>query len=226
MAGTKSRRRRSSPSQSARTFPPRWLGRVGRFFRDNSLSIVLFSLFLIFWIGQAIAGWRSYNTDQRDHAQPPVAFLVYLGTGHFLEASAENWESDFLQMAAFIWFTSFLYQKGSPESKDPDTTIPSRHALWHLRRGGWAPKLRHHSLSITFFCIFLISFTLHAVGGARRFSEDQAQHGQLSVSAAGYLLTSRFWFESFQNWQSAFLSTGAMVVLSIFLREKGSPESK
>ena len=207
-----------------------------RIFRDNGLSIVLFGLFFLSLLGQSITGYSEYNEDQQEHGQAQVSFTEYLGTGHFVEAVFENWESEFLQMAAYVVLTIFLYQKGSSESKEPDTlervdVIPgksrkSKDAPWPVRRGGWVLKIYEHSLSIAFVLLFLLSFALHAAGGAKEYSQEQMEHGGQPVSTLEYLGTSRFWFESFQNWQSEFLSVGAMVVLSIWLRQKGSPESK
>jgi hypothetical protein len=209
------------------------------FFKNNGLSLVLFvGFFATFWVGQSITGWHVYNQDQQDHGRWPVGYGEYLTTEHFMEATAENWESEFLQMFFYVVLTVFLYQKGSAESKRPETfelvdadprTIPDverADAPWPVRRGGWVLKLYEHSLSIALFLLFAISFTLHLVGGARHYNMEQIEHGGDTVSAIGYLHTSQFWFESFQNWQSEFLAIGAMVVLTIWLREKGSPESK
>jgi hypothetical protein len=207
-----------------------------RFIRANSLSVVLLGIFLATLGGQAVTGWRSYNEDQQDHHQPPVRFRGYLGTGHFIEAVFENWESEFLQDAAFVAFTAFLIQRGSAESKNPDQAEPvdadprpahgDPTAPWPVRQGGLWLKLYKHSLLITFLLCFALTFALHAIGGAEDYSREQLQHGGHAVSAIQYLGTARFWFESFQNWQSEFLALLAMVVLSIFLRQQGSPESK
>ncbi len=207
-----------------------------RFIRDNSLSLALLGLFLATLGGQYVTGWRSYNQDQQDHNQPPVSLVEYLGEGHFIEAVFENWESEFLQDAVYVLFTVFLIQRGSSESKDPDKeeavdADPRQaqndpHAPWPVRRGGVWLGLYSHSLLITFVLLFVGSFALHAIGGAEDYSSEQLQHGGQAVSAIAYIGTSRFWFESFQNWQSEFLALFSMVVLSIFLREKGSPESK
>ena len=204
--------------------------------RENGLSIVLFGLFFFSLVGQSVTGYHEYNDDQQEHGQPQITYTDYLVTGHFVEATFENWESEFLQMAAYVVFTIFLYQKGSSESKEPDTiervdVIPgksrkSKDAPWPVRRGGWVLKIYENSLSIAFVLLFLLSFALHAAGGAKEYSQDQKEHGHPPVSTIEYIGTSRFWFESFQNWQSEFLSVGAMVVLTIFLRQKGSPESK
>lgn len=209
-----------------------------RFFRNNGLSIVLFGLFFFtFLVGQSVVGLWQYNEDQQEHRQPTVTYMEYLGTSHFLEATMENWESEFLQMFAFIILTTFLYQKGSAESKDPDQDDPvdedprrSQHkedAPWPVRRGGWVLKLYENSLSLAFLALFLIAFALHAVGGAGEYNAEQQAHGESQrVSVIEYVGTSRFWFESLQNWQSEFLAIGMMVLLTIWLRQRGSPESK
>jgi hypothetical protein len=209
-----------------------------RFLRDNGLSIVLFGLFfLAFIIGQSATGHHEYNEDQKEHGQPVVSFAEYLGGSHFLEATMENWESEFLQMFIFVVLTVFLYQKGSAESKDPDKeeevdrdprqSQGKKGAPWPVRKGGLWLKLYENSLGLVLFALFVFSFVLHAAGGAGVYNEDQREHGSAErVTTLQYMGTSRFWFESFQNWQSEFLSIGAMVVLTIWLRQKGSPESK
>ena len=209
-----------------------------RFFYDNSLSIVLFVLFALTLFGQSVTGLSEYNEDQREHGQPAVGYVEYLATGHFVEATFENWESEFLQMAAFVVLTAFLYQKGSAESRKPhvvdEADVRLRHedvpadAPWPVRRGGWVLKLYENSLAIAFVVLFLLSVLLHAVGGAEEYNQEFFEHGGAGqrMSAFTYMATSRFWFESFQNWQSEFLSVFAMVVLSIFLRQRSSPESK
>lgn len=206
--------------------------------RNNGLSIAFIGMFLVAWLaGQTIAGLNVYNEDQRDHGQSEISLSQYLTTYHFGEATAENWESEFLQMFMFVVLTSFLFQKGSAESKDPDKKEDvdkdpehegiTKDAPWPVRKGGWALKLYKYSLSLALLIIFLICFALHAVSGAGAYNEEQQAHGNAEqVTALQYVTKSQFWFESFQNWQSEFLSVGAMVVLSIFLRHKGSPESK
>ena len=205
--------------------------------RENGLSIVLGLFFLSFLAGQAVVGMYKYNDDQQQHGQPTVDLTGYLATPHFLEATMENWESEFLQMFAFVVLTACLFQKGSAESKkldqaepvdrDPRKSRRKKNAPWPVRKGGPILTLYEYSLSIAFLLLFVLSFTLHAVGGAREYNQDQREHGRREeVSTIQYMGTSRFWFESFQNWQSEFLAVGAMVVLSIFLRQRGSPESK
>jgi hypothetical protein len=204
-----------------------------RLWKQNSLSIVCLSLFLAFWVGHALAGWRHEVDERREHGAPTVALGEYLASGDFWESTAENWESEFLQMAAFVIFTVFLRQKGSPESKplegDPELEArprPRPGAPWPVRRGGTALKAYESSLFLALLALFLFSFAVHAIAGARAFSEEQLRHGGDAVGTLAYLGTSRFWFESFQNWQSEFLSVGVLVVLGVFLRQRGSPESK
>jgi hypothetical protein len=157
-------------------------------------------------------------------------------TGHFWEATGENWESEFLQMAMFVILTTSLRQKGSAESKrldviedvdlDPERFRDLPGVPGPVRRGGWRLALYRQSLSLTFGLLFAISFAMHAVGGWHEFNEDQAAHGKASAALLAYMQSPRFWFESFQNWQSEFLSLAAMVVGTIYLRQHGSGESK
>jgi hypothetical protein len=207
-----------------------------RLLHENGLSVVLCVLFALSLLGQSITGEHEYNDDARDHGRPEVGYGEYLTTGHFVEAVFENWESEFLQMGLYVLLTVWLRQKGSAESKkldgdedvdeDPRCARDREGVPWPVRRGGIVLSLYEHSLSVTLMSLFAASFLLHAAGGARAYSAEQLAHGGDPVTLLGYLETSRFWFESFQNWQSEFLSIAAVVVLSIFLRERGSPESK
>ena len=209
-----------------------------RFFQNNGLSLVLFVLFFFtFLVGQSLVGHKEHNDEQQEHGRPTVTYVEYLGSSHFLEATMENWESEFLQMFFFVILTVFLYQKGSAESKDPNKkeevdrdprkSKNKKDAPWPVRKGGFVLSLYEHSLSLAFFLLFLGAFFLHAVGGAGDYNEEQKEHGRTEqVTTLGYMTTSRFWFESLQNWQSEFLAVGSMVVLTIFLRERGSKESK
>jgi hypothetical protein len=210
---------------------------MSKILRNNGLSIVLTLLFLLFLVGQAVAGMYEYNDEQQEHGQPTVDFAGYLNTSHFVEATTENWESEFLQMFFFVVLTACLFQKGSAESKDPDKEEPvdrdprktrkKKNAPWPVRKGGWALTVYEYSLSLAFLLLFLMSFTLHAVSGGREYNESEREHGRYEqVTTLQYMGTPRFWFESLQNWQSEFLAVGAMVVFSIFLRQRGSPESK
>ena len=207
-----------------------------RFLHDNGLSLVMFGLFALFLIAQSVTGFQVYNDDQREHGESAIGYSEYLRTGHFIEATFENWESEYLQMGVYVLFTVYLFQRGSSESKDPDQEEPCdedpRQAQdrpgvpWPVRYGGPILRVYEHSLAIALLLLFLISFLLHAVGGAREYSQEQVAHGGQVVSTVEFVRTSEFWFQSFQNWQSEFLAMGSIVVLSIILRQRGSPESK
>jgi hypothetical protein len=204
--------------------------------RNNGLSLVTAGLFLVFTLGMAYAGFRTYTSELGEHAGPGLGFVHYLSSGHFLEAMFENWESEFLQMGLFVMLTSRLLQKGSAESKplqeddpsdeDPRSSGRPEHAPWPVRRGGMALALYERSLSIALLALFLFSFLLHALSGVKHENVERALHGLPAEGLGQYVLSSQFWFESFQNWQSEFLAVLAIVVLSIFLRQRGSPQSK
>ena len=204
--------------------------------RNNGLSIVLMGLFLFSLAGQAVAGWRAHNEEQQEHGQPTTEFATYLGSGHFWEATGENWESEFLQMAAFVLLTTFLYQAGSAESKRvgvvEDVDLDPRRFRDHpdvpgpVRRGGWTLTLYEHSLGLSFTLLFIVSLVIHAIGGHAHHNAEELAHGGAPVTFMEYVSSATFWFESFQNWQSEFLSLAAMVVGTIWLRQRGSCESK
>lgn len=205
-----------------------------KLWRNNGLTITLVTFFLLFWAGQTVTGWKVFNSDQQQYGRPEISLTQYLTTGHFVEATFENWESEFLQMAAYVVLTVFLFQKGSSESKDPDKQSPQdappdpnkKDAPGPVKKGGLVLKLYQNSLAIAFGVLFLISFVLHAAGGAVEYSREQQLAGQPAVSFGEFLQTPDFWFQSFQNWQSEFLAVIAIVVFSIYLRQHGSPESK
>jgi hypothetical protein len=206
-----------------------------RLLRDNGLSITMFGLFLVFLAIQSIAGYQASNDDNRLHRQPRESYVEYVTSGAFVEATFENWESEFLQMAAYVVLTAILIQKGSPESKrpegdevdaDPRTRRDDPEAPGPVRRGGLALAVYEHSLSLALFTVFLLSFVLHALGGHAEFNQEQVEHGAAPVSLWSFVTGSEFWFQSMQNWQSEFLAVAALTVLGIFLRQRGSPESK
>lgn len=204
--------------------------------KNNSLSIVLFVLFVICLAGQSVSGWKAHNAEQREHGEPTISYVGFIGTNEFGETVFENWESEFLQMGFYVILTVFLLQKGSSESKKHDGTDkvdedPRAHstdpdAPGPVKKGGWQLSLYKMSLSLAFLLLFIGSFAGHAMAGARKYSEEQLEHGGQAVSAIEYLGEARFWYESFQNWQSEFLAVFSIVVLSIWLRQWGSPESK
>jgi hypothetical protein len=203
------------------------------FFYKNSLSIVFLLIALLTISGQAYSGWLEYNKFLTEYHKPLVSLGNYFITGHFIEATFENWESEFLQMALFIWLTVFLRQKGSSESKsitgkeDVDRE-PKNHALapWPVKKGGIILRIYKHSLTLSLFLLFIISFVLHWYGSNKFYNEKQMLDGKATESMILYLSNSKLWFESFQNWQSEFLSVFAIIFLSIYLREIGSPQSK
>lgn len=205
-----------------------------KWFRYNSLSLVFFLLFLLTLGGQVITGLKEHNQELQDEGGRPVGLSEYLTSGHFLEATFENFESEFLQMALFVVFSAFLFQRGSSESKDPDAydevdnePNPNKEgAPWPVKKGGFVLTLYKYSLSVALFLLFLVSFFVHFRGSLKHHNEEQALKGQPLANASDYVWSSKFWFESFQNWQSEFLSVLTIVLLSIWLRHKGSAQSK
>ena len=204
------------------------------FIRNNGLSICFLLLFAGAMIGQIIFGFQENNKELIEDGSAAISLSSYLISGHFFQATFENWESEFLQMALFVIFTIFLMQKGSSESKDLDEEeevdrIPSpirTDAPWPVRKGGWILSLYKHSLSIALLFLFLISFLAHFYGSLKNENEHLSLQGLPLQSASDYIGDSRFWFESFQNWQSEFLSVFAIVILSVYLRQIGSSQSK
>jgi hypothetical protein len=211
---------------------------IRRFAFENGLSLVLLALFSLSLVGHALTGRIHENEERAKRAEPPFTTTEYLRSGAFTESVFENWESEFLQMALYVVLTVRLRQKGSAESKplkakqpvdeDPRRSAKRPRVPWPVRRGGWVLRLYESSLGIALGLLFVVSFALHAVGGAREriASDGPAAGGSLAAETLSYLGTSRFWFESFQNWQSEFLSVAAIVILSVYLRQRGSPESK
>ena len=204
------------------------------FLKNNALSLVFFFLFLTTLVGQAVTGLKEHNHEIIEEGGQSIRMGEYILSGHFLQATFENWESEFFQMALFVILTIFLYQKGSSESKDPEENEPvdrepnrrKKDAPWPVKQGGLVLSVYKHSLSIALFGLFVLSFIVHWYGSLKDYNEGEILKGQPTETAMQYLGNSRFWFESFQNWQSEFLSVFAIVVLSIFLRQKGSPQSK
>lgn len=204
------------------------------FLKNNGLSISFFLLFLISIVGQVIFGLKEHNKELIKEGGMEVSIDSYITSGHFIQSTFENWESEFLQMALFVMFTVFLQQKGSSESKDfdkkeevdrePDPT--KQGAPWPVKGKKWVRTLYANSLTIVLFLLFIASFALHFYGSLKDENELLDLQGMTLQTPANYIFGSRFWFESFQNWQSEFLSVFAIIILSIFLRQKGSPQSK
>jgi hypothetical protein len=228
-------RRLAMAGASAAADRPRRPRGMRRLWRHHGLSLTLFGLFLLCTLGQSVVGHRHYTAEQQAHGYPALGYLAYFRTGHFVEALAENWESEFLQMAAYILLTAGLRQRGAPESKKLDAEEPvdadPRQSVdpqvpWPVRRGGLLLTLYAHSLTLALGGLFGLAFLLHAVGGVRHYNAEQLAHGETPITLLQYLGSAALWFESLQNWQSEFLALGAMVVLSIVLRQQGSPASK
>jgi hypothetical protein len=213
----------------------RSIGGGASFLQRNALGLACFAIFAVLFVAQSLTGWRSAVADAVQHGQAAFGYWRYLTTGHFAEATFENWESEFLQMGAFVLLTVFFVQQGSGESKhdhdDPRDEDPRQHrddpgAPWPVRRGGAWLKLYENSLVIAFAVLFVGSLIGHAVAGAHEYSSEQHEHNSPGVSPWRFVRMSEFWFQSFQNWQSEFLAVGTIVVLSVFLRQRGSAESK
>jgi hypothetical protein len=183
--------------------------------------------------GQVYSGWQEHNDFLKDYRQPSQTLPQYLKTGHFISATFENWESEFFQMALFVVFTIFLRQQGSSESKECSDPIfdktelePKKDSPWPVKKGGIYMAFYKNSLSIVLFLLFLVSFLLHWYGSWLDFNEKEILEGKQAVEFTGYLSNKKLWFESFQNWQSEFLSIFAIIFLSIYLRQYGSSQSK
>jgi hypothetical protein len=205
-------------------------------FRQNGLSIVVLSIFGVLLVAQALTGWQAHNEERVEQGAAALSLASYLSSGHFSEATSENWESEFLQMAAYVLLTVFLRQKGSAESKslsgaeavdrDPRLDRDKPDVPYPVRRGGWLLKLYEWSLTIAFFVLFVAAFVWHIFGGYALENEERALQELPPVAFGEFIASSEFWFQSLQNWQSEFLAVGAIVLLSIWLRQRGSPESK
>jgi len=209
-----------------------------RFVRENSLSLFFGVLLLVTLFAQSLVGHSLYNEDAIQHSQETISYLRYLASSDFGEAVMENWESEFLQFTLYILATVWLVQKGSPESKQlekagrgtDEEQFVGKHAGQNSPRwakvGGWRTALYSNSLALVMGLLFLASWLGHSFTGWSEFNQEQQEHGDAAVSWTGYLGKPDFWQQSFQNWQSEFLAIGAMVVFSIYLRQRGSPESK
>lgn len=205
-----------------------------KFYKDNGLSIVFLLFFIISLVVQAINGIKVYNEEQQELGGDQLSMSQYLVSPDFIEATFENWESEFLQMALFVFLSMFLFQKGSSESKDPDKEEevdrepnPRRkNAPWPVKKGGFILGVYKHSLCYTLFALFIFSFCMHWYGSMNEFNQEQIQKGKPTEGSIEYLGNAKLWAESFENWQSEFLSVFSIIVLSIFLRQQGSPQSK
>ena len=213
-------------------------GGLRGFVSENSLSLFFLALFLAALVGQAIAGHSLFNQEQLDHKEAPISFWRYLSSSDFGQAVTENWQSEYLQFALFALGTVWLLQKGSPESKELDQAGVESDEEQKVgphadassprlaRFGDWRTTLYSNSLIIVMTLVFLASWFAQSVTGWSEFNDQQHQHGSHAVSWLSYVGSSDFWEATFQNWQSEFLAVGSFAVLAIYLRQRGSPESK
>ncbi|MEO6302979.1 MAG: DUF6766 family protein [Bacteroidia bacterium] len=199
----------------------------------NGLSIVFLLLMIFSVMGQIFTGWKEHNEFLNSYYQQPQTLGRYLHSGHFLEAIFENWESEFFQMALFVALTIFLRQQGSSESKkcdeppiDKTELIAKENSPWSVKKGGFYLWFYKNSLTIVLFLLFIFSFIMHWYGSWLDFSEKQLLEQKPAENFCNFIYNKKLWFESFQNWQSEFLSIFAIIFLSIYLRQIGSSQSK
>ena len=206
--------------------------------RSHALSIFFGAIFLLALIGQSVAGLAQYNEDQSSHGLPEIGYGAFVTSSAFVVDVAENWQSEFLQFFLFILATIWLIQRGSSESKKPGDEgtgtdadqLVGKHAKpdsprW-ARATGWRLALYSNSLLLVMGLIFVLSWLTQSIAGDVVYNQEQAEHGQPALDWLGYLASPDFWNRTLQNWQSEFLAVGAMVAFSIFLRQRGSAESK
>jgi hypothetical protein len=209
-----------------------------RFLYDNGLSLFFLTLFLGALIAQALVGHAAYNDEQMTHGEATVSLWTYITSSSFGNAVMENWQSEYLQFLLFVLVTVWFIQRGSPESKPPgeEGTESDR----KQRIGGWsgpeAPQwarvrgIRNwaysNSLLMVMGLVFLGSWFAQSVTGWTEFNSEQQAHGEPALSWLSYVGSAHFWEATLQNWQSEFLAVGSFAVLAIYLRQRGSPESK
>ena len=206
--------------------------------RQHGLSLLFAVLFLGALAGQSFAGLAVYNEEQVAHGQAMISYAEFVTSSAFVVDVAENWQSEFLQFFLFILATVWFVEKGSPESKklgdegtgsDEDQLVGA-HARsdsprW-AKADGWRRALYSNSLLLVMGAIFALSLLAQSIAGLVVYNDEQSQHSQPAVDWIGYVLSADFWNRTLQNWQSEFLAVGSMVVLSIYLRQRGSAESK
>jgi hypothetical protein len=209
-----------------------------RFLRENGLSLVFLTFFVLAVAAQAFAGWHEFNNEATAHSEATISLGRYLTSSSFGNAVLENWQSEYLQFTLYILLTVWFLQRGSPESKElgkaggesDEEQLVGEHAkpdspAW-ARTGGLKTRLYSNSLVIVMTTIWLLSWFGQSVTGWSEYNSDQITHHEATVNWLGYLGTANFWEATLQNWQSEFLAVGSMAVLSVYLRQRGSPESK
>ena len=208
------------------------------FWRDNSLSLVFGGLLLLTLAAQSVWGVALYNEEARTAQLQEISLWRYVTSSGFAVDVAENWQSEFLQFVLYIALTVWLVQRGSSESKKPgdegretdEQQLVGEHATpdsptW-ARVGGWRTRLYSHSLVLAMAAIFVLSWTAQAVTGRVAYNEERLRDRLDPLSLGEYLVAPDFWSRTLQNWQSELLAIGTMAVFAIYLRERGSPESK
>jgi len=209
-----------------------------RFLRDNGLTLTFLALFLAALAAQAIAGHAEFNNDQADHGGSSVSFWRYVFSSAYGVAVMENWQSEYLQFTLFILLTVWLVQRGSPESKelgkegvesDKDQQV-GRHATedsprW-ARADGLARRIYENSLLLVMGAAWIGTWVAQALTGRVEYNSEQLEHLSEPLSLGQYLGSASFWERTLQNWQSEFLAVGSMAILAVYLRQRGSPESK
>jgi hypothetical protein len=211
---------------------------VRKFVRENALGLFFGLLFLLALVGQAFAGWIAFNDEQVGDSLARVSLPDYLVSASFASDVAENWQSEYLQFLLYIVATVWLLQRGSPESKELGKAGQESEKDQKIGRyanpsspkwaavGGLRTAVFSWSLGIVMGLIFAMSWFAQSLAGWAAYNETQLENLQDPLSWGGYLLNADFWSRSLQNWQSEFLAVGSMAVLSIYLRQRGSPESK
>jgi hypothetical protein len=211
---------------------------VKRFLRENSLGLVFGLLFLVVLVGQAFAGHADFNEQQLTEGLMPVSLGRYVTSASFATDVAENWQSEYLQFALYIFLTVWLLQKGSPESKSLDEVGLESEEQQKIGRFATAdsPRWAHarglrlfllsNSLGLVMGTIFLLSWLAQSVAGVAAYNEEQLGNLEDPVSWTQYLAEPDFWNRTLQNWQSELLAVASMAILAIYLRQRGSPQSK
>jgi hypothetical protein len=209
-----------------------------RFLKENSLSIVFLALFLAALVGQAIAGHADFNDNAVSHGDPTVSLGRYVVSSDFGAAVMENWQSEYLQFTLFILLTVWLLQRGSPESKKLDeagresdqSQKVGPHAQQNSPRwaklGGIRRTLYENSLVLVMGTFWLGTWLAQSITGSAQYNAEQLDHQQDPIGWSHYITTAHFWENTLQNWQSEFLAVGSMAILAVYLRQRGSPESK
>jgi hypothetical protein len=211
---------------------------VKKAIRNNGLSLFFGLIFLLALLGQGLTGHALFNEEQLANGLEEISLGQYLASSHFAVDVSENWQSEYLQFLLYIMATIWLVQKGSPESKELDQTgiesdkdqLVGEHSnekspAW-AKVDGWRRTVFSNSLGMTMGLIFVLCWLVQSFAGNSAYNEEQIQNFQQPVTWTEYIASAEFWNRTLQNWQSEFLAVGSMVVLSIYLRQRGSPESK